>query len=112
MEKFLKLTLSDEPTLIKISQVMGVKIKGLSVNIQILLSPVGHTATGASEVLGYEIGATTASDATKQKEQLTAFVNEMERALSTNWQNPIFDITSRLPYPVTAITKIETEWSA
>ena len=32
--------------------------------------------------------------------------------LSTNWQNPIFDITSRLPYAVTAITQIEEEWSA
>jgi len=111
MEKFLKIVLSDAPTLININQIMGVEV-GADTKIQVLLNSVGHRATGASEVLGYEITATTATDAAKTKEQLTAFVNEIQRSLSTNWQNPIFDITSRLPYAVTAITQIEEEWSA
>ena len=54
---------------------------GANTHIQVLLNAVGHRATGVSEVLGYQITATTASDATKTKEQLRSFVDNLEAAL-------------------------------
>lgn len=112
MEKFLKITLSDAPFIIPIKDILYVEV-GADTHIQVLYNnAVGHTATGASEVLGLQITATTATDAAKTKEQLTAFVDEMELALKTAWNKPVYDITSALPYAVTAITQIEEEWSA
>ena len=111
MQKFLKIVLSDAPTLIPIDKILGVEV-GANTHIKVLTGIVGHTATGASQVLGYQITATTASDAPKTKEQLTAFVAEMSKALQTDWKKPVYDITEKLPYAVTAISQIEEEWSA
>lgn len=111
MEKFLKITLSNAPFLIPIKNILHIEV-GADTHIQVLYNTVGFGATGASEVIGLQITATTATDATKTKEQLTAFANLMEQALTTSWTNPVFDITSKLPYAVTAITQIEEEWSA
>ena len=71
---------------------------------------VGHRATGASEVIGYEITATTAADAAKTKEQLVDFVDKMEQVLATSWQKAVTEL--ELVYPVTAIDQLEAEWSA
>jgi len=111
MEKFLKITLSDAPFLIPIKNILHIEV-GADTNIQVLYNNVGHTATGVSEVLGLQITATTATDATKTKEQLTSFAALVEESLTLPWNRPVLDITSRLPYAVTAITQIEEEWSA
>jgi hypothetical protein len=111
MEKFLKITLSDAPFLIPIKNILHVEV-GTDTHIQILYNTVGHTATSASQVIGLELTATTATDATKTKEQLRSFVNQIEAALQTNWTSPIYDITSKIKYPITTITQIEEEWSA
>jgi hypothetical protein len=111
MEKFLKITLSNAPFLIPIKSILHIEV-GADTHIQVLYNTVGFRATGASEILGLQITATTATDATKTKEQLTAFANLIQEALTTSWTNPVLDITSRLPYAVTAITQIEEEWSA
>lgn len=111
MEKFLKITLSDAPFIIPIKNILHVEV-GADTHIQVLYNTVGHTATTVSEVIGLQITATTASDAAKTKEQLTAFVDEMDLALKTAWNKPVYDITDALPYAVTAITQIEEEWSA
>lgn len=110
MEKFLKITLSDAPFLIPIKSILHVKV-GADTNIQVLYNTVGFSATAASQVIGLEITATTATDAAKTKEQLRSFVNQIEAALSKRWTEAIYDITSKLPYAVTAITQIEKEWS-
>lgn len=111
MEKFLKITLSDAPFLIPIKNILHVEV-GADTSIQVLYSNVGHSATGASEVIGLQVTATTATDAAKTKEQLTSFADLLEEALTLPWTKPVLDITSRLPYAVTAITQIEEEWSA
>lgn len=111
MEKFLKITLGDAPFLIPVKSILHVEV-GANTSIQVLYNLVGFTATAASQVIGLEITATTATDAAKTKEQLTAFVNQIEAALTTSWTKPIFDITKKLPYAVTAISQIEEEWSA
>lgn len=109
MKKFLKLTLSDAPTLIPVDKIAGVEV-GANTIIKVYLDLVGHTATGASETIGYSITATTASDAAKTKEQLTALVDQMENGMKESWQSPFIELS--LPYTVTAIAQIEDEWSA
>jgi hypothetical protein len=111
MEKFLKITLSDAPFLIPIKSILHIEV-GADTNIQVLYSNVGNAGSGASEVLGLQITATTATNAAKTKEQLTSFAALVEEALTLPWTKPVLDITSRLPYAVTAITQIEEEWSA
>jgi hypothetical protein len=111
MEKFLKITLSNAPFLIPVKNILHIEV-GADTHIQVLYNTVGFGATGASEVIGLQITATTASDATKTKAQLTAFANLIEESLTMSWTRPVLDITSRLPYAVTAITQIEEEWSA
>jgi hypothetical protein len=112
MEKFLKITLSDAPFLIPIKSILHIEV-GADTNIQVLYSNVGFGATSsASTVIGLEITATTATNAAKTKEQLTSFAALVEEALTLPWTKPVLDITSRLPYAVTAITQIEEEWSA
>jgi len=111
MEKFLKITLSNAPFLIPIKSILHVEV-GADTNIQVLYNTVGFSATAASQVIGLEITATTATDATKTKEQLVSFVNQIEAALQQPWTVPVYDITSKLKYAVTAITQIEEEWSA
>jgi hypothetical protein len=111
MEKFLKVTLSDQPFLIPIKSILHVEI-GADTQIQVLYNSVGYVATTASQVIGLQLVASTADTAVKTKEQLTAFANLMEEALTMPWTKPVLDITAKLPYAVTAITQIEEEWSA
>ena len=111
MQKFLRLTISDAPTLIPVNNIVGIEV-GANTKIKIYLGLVGHRATGASEVIGYEITATTASDAAKTKEQLVSFANAVDNALQQPWTKPVIDIDSALTYPATAIAQIEDEWSA
>lgn len=111
MVKYLKVTISGTPYLIPATNILGVEV-GADTKIKILSDIRGYEATGASEVLGYEITATGASDATKTVEQLNAFVGELEQALQTSWTNPFYNLDGKLPYAPTAVEQIEVEWSA
>jgi hypothetical protein len=108
MEKFLKITLSDEPTLIPISDVAGVRV-GTNTKVYVLLNTISLN-DAAAEVLAFEITATTASDAAKTKAQLTSLANLIEEALTTSWTNPVMDITSRLTYAPTAVARVVIDW--
>tara|TARA_Y100001972_G_C7641503_1_gene322332 strand:- start:620 stop:946 length:327 start_codon:yes stop_codon:yes gene_type:complete len=107
--KYLKISLSDASHLIPIQSVLGVEV-GADTEVKILYNVRGHGATGASEVLGVKITATTASDAAKTKEQLNSIVDAMEDALSTAWTKPIYVLEPK--YAVTAIAQIEDVWAA
>ena len=109
MEKFLKISLSDAYHLIPIKNILGVEV-GASTKVKILYNVVGHTATAASEVLGFEITATTASDAAKTKEQLNSIVDAIETALQTSWVKPYFVLEPK--YVITGVAQIEVEYSA
>ena len=109
MVKYLKISLRDAYHLIPIQSILGFEV-GANTKVNILSHNVGHTATGASEVLGYEITATTASDAAKTKEQLNSIVDAIEDALQTSWTNPYYVLEPK--YPITGIAQIEVEWSA
>jgi len=109
MEKFLKISLSDAFHLIPIKNIIGVEV-GANTKVKILYGMVGHRATGASEVLGFEITATTAADAAKTKEQLNSIVDAIESALQTSWTNPYYTLSPK--YAITAVAQIEVEYSA
>lgn len=110
MVKFLKLSFDGVSHLIPLNNIIGVE-PGANTKVNILYNSVGHRATGASEVLGFEITATTASDAPKTKEQTNAVVDAIENALVTSWTKPFFVLDS-LPYAVTGVAQIEVEYSA
>ena len=110
MVKFLKVTLNGTPTLINISQIVGLDADALV--IKVYLNLVGHRATQASEVIGYQLKSTAADTNGKVQEQMRAFVGAMETALKTSWQHPVYDITSAFPYALTEVRQIEDEWSA
>ena len=109
MEKFLKISLSDAYHLIPIKNILGVEVEA-NTKVKILYNVVGHTATGASEVLGFEITATTASDAAKSKEQLNSVVDAIETALQTSCVKPYFVLEPK--YVITGVAQIEVEYSA
>ena len=109
MMKYFKISVSDADHLIPLQSILGVEV-GADTEVDILYNVKGHGATGASEVLGVKLTATTASDAAKTKEQLNSIVDAMEDALSTAWTKPFFVLEPK--YPVTAIAQIEEEWSA
>ena len=109
MVKYLKISLSDAYHLIPIQSVLGIEV-GANTKVNIQSHQVGHTADAASQVLGYEITATTASDAAKTKEQLNSIVDAIENALQTSWTNPYYLLEPK--YPITGIAQIEAEWSA
>ena len=109
MLKFLKVEANGVDYVIPINRILGIEV-GAATEVQILTDLVGHTSSGASQVLGYELVATTASDAAKTKEQLNSIVDEIETALKTSWQQPIYTLNPK--YPITAVGQIEEEWSA
>jgi hypothetical protein len=109
MEKFLKISLSDAYHLIPIKSIIGVEV-GANTKVNILYNTVGHTATGASEVLGVEIVASTAADTAKTKEQLNSIVDAIEMALQTSWTNPFYVLQPK--YVITGVNQIEVEYSA
>jgi len=109
MVKYLKISLSDAYHLIPINSILGIEV-GANTKVNILYNAVGHRATGESEVLGFEITATTASDAPKTKEQLNSIVDAIEDALCTSWTKPFFLLEPK--YPITAVAQIEVEYSA
>ena len=85
MEKFLKISLSGAYHLIPIKNILGIEV-GVDTKVNILYNSVGHRATGASEVLGVELVATTAADAAKTKEQLVSIVDAIEKeGLPITW---------------------------
>ncbi|MAO23176.1 MAG: hypothetical protein CMJ25_20680 [Phycisphaerae bacterium] len=109
MEKFLKISLSDVYHLIPIKNILGIEV-GADQTVNVLYNSVGHTATGASEVLGVAITAATADDAAKTKEQLVSIVDAIEKALQTSWLNPFYVLEPK--FPITGIAQIEVEYSA
>jgi hypothetical protein len=109
MEKFLKISLSGAYHLIPIKNILGIEV-GVDTKVNILYNSVGHRATGASEVLGVELVATTAADAAKTKEQLNSIVDAIEKALATSWLNPYFVLEPK--FAITSIAQIEVEYSA
>ena len=108
MLKFLKVEVSDVDHIIPINHILGIEV-GNDTQVQILTDIKGHNADEASQVLGYQLVATTASDAAKTKEQLNSIVDEIENALRTSWQQPIYTLSPK--YPITAVGQIEEEWS-
>lgn len=110
MEKFLKVTFEGTPTLINISQIVG--IDSANTAVKVYLNLVGHRATTASEVIGYSFISTAADNQAKVQEQMNAFIGAMETALKTSWQHPVYDMTSAFPYALTSIKQDESEWSA
>tara|TARA_R100001015_G_C4455435_1_gene44137 strand:- start:124 stop:456 length:333 start_codon:yes stop_codon:yes gene_type:complete len=110
MNKFLKITLSDEPTLIPISDVADIRV-GVDTKVYVILNTTALRAANDAEMLAFEITATTAADATKTKAQLTSLANLIEEALTTSWTNPVMDITSRLTYAPTAVAKVTIDWA-
>lgn len=109
MEKFLKISLSGAFHLIPIKNILGVEV-GANTKVKILYNTVGNAATGASEVLGFEITATTAADAAKTKEQLNSVVDAIESALQTSWTNPYYTLTPK--YAITGVAQIEVVYAA
>jgi hypothetical protein len=109
MLKYFKISLSDASHLIPVQSILGVEI-GADTEVKILYNVKGHGASGASEVLGVKLTATTATDTAKTKEQLNSIVDAMEDALSTAWTRPFYVLEPK--YAVTAIAQIEEEWSA
>ena len=112
MLKYLKVSHDDMDHLIPINQILGVEKPSGNTKVVIFMNSVGHRASAASQVLGYEITATTASDAAKTKAQLNKVIELIGEAAATSWTNPIFDITPLLPHAVTAIAQVEVEFSA
>jgi hypothetical protein len=112
MEKFLKVSHDGMAHMIPVNNILGIEKPSGTTKVVIFMNSVGHTATGASEVLGYELTATSASDAAKTKEQLNSLANLIEEVLMQSWHKPVLDITSKLPYAVTAIARVEVEFSA
>ena len=78
MVKYLKISLSDAHYLIPIHDIVTVEV-GANTQVDILCNLVGHSATGAAEVLGVRLTATTAADAAKTKEQLNSIVDAMKK---------------------------------
>tara|TARA_A100000172_G_scaffold15110_2_gene7967 strand:+ start:481 stop:807 length:327 start_codon:yes stop_codon:yes gene_type:complete len=107
--KYFKISVSDADHLIPIQSILGIEV-GANTEVDILYNVKGHGATGASEVLGVKITATTADDAAKTKEQVNSIVDAMEDALSTAWTKPFYVLEPK--YAVTSISQIEEEWSA
>jgi len=110
MNKFLKITLSDEPTLIPISDVADIRV-GAAKKVYVILNTTALRNANDAEMLAFEITADTAADATKTKAQLTSLANLIEEALTTSWTNPVMDITSRLTYAPTAVAKVTIDWA-
>ena len=109
MMKYFKISVSDADHLIPIQSILRIEV-GANTEVDILYNVKGHGATGASEVLGVKITATTADDAAKTKEQVNSIVDAMEDALSTAWTKPFYVLEPK--YAVTSISQIEEEWSA
>ena len=108
MLKYLKIEISDVFYLIPIHSIITVEV-GSDTQVDILFNLAGHTATGAAEVLGVRLTATTASDAAKTKEQLNSIVDAIEEALSTSWTKPFYVLEPK--YPVTGIAQLQEAWA-
>ena len=109
MEKFLKVTVSDQDYLINVNHILTVEQGSGTGAVDILYDIVGHTATGVSEVIGVTLTASTADDTAKKKEQIGSIVEAIEDALSTSWNRPIFTISPK--YPVTSVAQVEKQWA-
>jgi len=108
MVKYLKISLSDQHYLIPAHSIVTCEV-GSNTEVDILFNLVGHTATGAAEVLGIRLTATTASDAAKTKEQLNSIVDEIENALSTSWTKPFYVLEPK--YPITGVAQLQEAWA-
>ena len=110
MNKFLKITLSDEPTLIPITNIADIR-KGANQKVYVILNTTALRASNDDEMLAFEITASTASDGPKTLTQLRSLADLIEEALTTSWTSPVMDITSRLAYAPTAVAKVTIDWA-
>ena len=108
MLKYLKIEISDVFYLIPIHSIITVEV-GSDTQVDILFNLAGHTATGAAEVLGVRLTATTASDAAKTKEQANSIVNAIEDALSTAWTKPFYVLEPK--YALTGVAQLQEAWA-
>jgi len=108
MVKYLKITFSDAHYLIPIHNIVTVEA-GSNTQVDILFNIAGHTASGAAEVLGVRLTATTASDSAKTKEQVNSVIDAIEEALATSWTKPFYVLEPK--YPVTAIAQLQEAWA-
>jgi len=108
MVKYLKISISDAHYLIPIHNIVTVEV-GANTQVDILFNLVGEIATGAAEVLGVRLTASTASDAAKTKEQLNSIVDAMEEALSTSWTKPFYVLEPK--YPITGVAQLQEAWA-
>lgn len=108
MLKYLKIEISDVFYLIPIHSIITVEV-GANTQVDILFNLAGHTASGAAEVLGVRLTATTAADAAKTKEQANSIIDAMEQALSTSWTSPYFELVPA--YPITAVAQLQEAWA-
>ena len=110
MNKFLKITLSDEPTLIPITNIADIR-HGADQKVYVILNTTALRASNDDEMLAFEITASTADTAAKTLTQLRSLADLIEEALTTSWTNPVMDITSRLTYAPTAVAKVTIDWA-
>ena len=109
MEKFLKVTVSDQDYLINVNHILTVEQGSGAGTVDILYDIVGHSVTALSEVIGVTLTASTADDAAKVKEQIGSIVEAIEDALSTSWNRPSFVISPK--YPVTSVAQVQKAWA-
>jgi len=109
MEKFLKVTVSDQDYLINVNHILTVEQGTGTGAVDILYDIVGHSVTAVGEVIGVTLTASTADDTAKKKEQIGSIVEAIEDALATSWNRPIFSISPK--YPVTSVAQVEKAWA-
>ena len=109
MEKFLKVSLSDQDYLIKVNSILTVEQGSGTGEVDILYDIVAHTADGAGDTIGVQLVASTADDAAKKKEQINSIVEAIEDALSTSWNRPTYVLEPK--YPITGINQVQIQWA-
>ena len=95
MQKFLKITFSNQDYIIPVKDIVDVKIGSGNTEVQILTSTVGHHAAAGMQVLGYLLTATGSSDAAKNKEQINSIIEAISEALSTSWTKPMYTLSPK-----------------
>jgi len=109
MEKFLKVSLSDQDYLIKVNSILTVEQGSGAGEVDILYDIVAHTADGAGDTIGVQLVAATADNTAKKKEQINSIVEAIEDALATSWNRPVFVLEPK--YPITGINQIQLQWA-
>lgn len=106
MKKYLKFKVDDaNQVLIDMSTISRVKTGSGPTKIEILTNVVGFEATGAAEVLGYELTFTGMSG-TQNGVAVNQIIEAIEDAWATSWTNVVTDMT---PIIVPALSSIAVD---